>query len=192
MNPATHLLLSWTAAGSITINRRERFMVTMAGIVPDMDGAGLILDFFSGDRNQPFILWSKYHHILCHNTGFFLFLLFFAMLFSTKRLMTCGLVFITFHLHLICDIAGSKGPGGEQWEIPYLLPFSDKWQLTWAYQWELNAWPNVIITILAIGLTLFIGWKKGISPLEFFSSKANNLFVNTLRARFGEPGAEPK
>ena len=187
MNPATHILLSWSAAGSIAINRRERFLITMAGVIPDIDGAGLLFDFFHKDQSQPFLIWSKYHHILCHNIGFFLFLLICAALLSTKRLMTCGLVFITFHLHLICDIVGSKGPEGEQWEIPYLLPFSDTWQLTWAHQWELNAWPNVVITVFAIFLTLFIAWKKGISPVEFFSGKANSLFVKTLRDRFGEP-----
>jgi len=188
MNPATHILLSWTAAGSVAINRRERLLVTLAGVVPDIDGAGLLFDFFSGDGSRPLLLWSKYHHILCHNIGFFLILLMFTALFSTKRLLTCGLVFITFHLHLICDIAGSKGPGGDQWEIPYLLPFSDTWQLTWGHQWELNAWPNFAITVFAIILTLFIAWKKGVSPVDFFSTTGNTLFVKTLRKRFGIPG----
>ena len=38
-------------------------------------------------------------------------------------------VLLAFHLHLLEDIAGSKGPDGF-WSIPYFLPISH-WTYTW-------------------------------------------------------------
>lgn len=187
MSPVTHLLISWSIANSFRINRRERALVTLAGVASDFDGAGIILDVFRGSSDHSFQLYNKFHHVLGHNIGFGLLLIIITLFLSKRILLPGVLVFITFHLHLICDLIGSKGPGGYQWPIPYLLPFSDSWQLVWEYQWELNAWPNFVVTIFALILTLFFSWKKGLSPLEIVSLKANNVFVNTLRKRFGNP-----
>ena len=190
MSPITHLLISWSVANISKINRRERALVTLAGVVPDIDGAGLIIDVFSHGSDQPLQLWSMYHHILGHNIGFGLFLVIVTFALSTRRWATSLLVFMSFHLHLLCDLLGSKGPDGYQWPIPYLFPFSDAWQWTWAYQWQLNAWPNFAITIFTILLILFFSWKNGLSPLEIVSLKANRSFVDALRHRFGNPVSE--
>ena len=190
MSPITHLLISWSVANISKINRRERALVTLAGVLPDIDGAGLIIDVFSHGSDQPLQLWSMYHHILGHNIGFGLLLVIVTFALSTRRLVTSLLVFMSFHLHLLCDLLGSKGPDGYQWPIPYLFPFSDAWQWTWAYQWQLNAWPNFAITIFTILLILFFSWKNGLSPLEIVSLKANRSFVDALRNRFGNPVSE--
>ena len=190
MSPITHLLISWSVANISKINRRERALVTLAGVVPDIDGAGLIIDVFSHGSDQPLQLWSMYHHILGHNIGFGLLLVIVTFALSTQRWATSLLVFMSFHLHLLCDLLGSKGPDGYQWPIPYLFPFSDAWQWTWAYQWQLNAWPNFAITIFTILLILFFSWKNGLSPLEIVSLKANRSFVDALRNRFGNPVSE--
>ncbi len=187
MSPITHLLISWSIANTSNINRRERTLVTIAGIIPDIDGAGLLFDFFRNGSGQPFQLWSKYHHIIGHNIGFGFLLIMFALILSTRRITTGLLVFSSFHLHLICDLVGSKGPNGFQWPIPYLLPFSEVWQWTWEYQWQLNAWPNFAITIFTLILTFYYAWKHGLSPLEIISCKANDVFVSALRQRFGNP-----
>jgi hypothetical protein len=52
----------------------------------------------------------------------------------------------------IGDLVGSRGPAGYQWPIPYLLPFSNSWHWTWKGQWALNAWPNILITIIAVSI----------------------------------------
>jgi hypothetical protein len=101
--------------------------------------------------------------------------------------MTAFLVWISFHLHLLGDLVGARGPEGYQWPIPYLLPFSNRWQWAWRGQWALNAWPNFIITIIAITLTFFFAWKRFYSPLELISYKADRIFVETLQKRFGKP-----
>jgi len=91
---------------------------------------------------------------------------------------------LAFHLHLLGDLVGSRGPDGYQWPIPYLYPFSAQWTLAWPGQWELNAWPNILITALVLGITLYLAWKRGCSPLEMVSLKADAAFVTGLRKRF--------
>ena len=95
--------------------------------------------------------------------------------------MTAGLAFLAFHLHLLFDLFGSRSPDGYQWPIHYLWPFSDFWQFTWSGQWELNAWPNFVITGAALVITFLLAWKRGYSPLEIVSERADRAFVETLR-----------
>lgn len=187
MSPVTHLLLSWSVANTFRSRRRERALVTIAGVVPDFDGAGLIFDMFSCGPGQQSSLWDKYHHMLGHNMGFGLFLCLLAFAFSTRRWSTILLISLSFHAHLLGDVLGSKGPDGYQWPIPYLLPFSDAWQWVWAGQWQLNAWPNFAVTFVGGFVMFHLAWKRGVSPLEIVSVKANDAFVTTLRNRFGQP-----
>ena len=99
--------------------------------------------------------------------------------------MSAFLAFGAFHLHLLGDLIGSRGPDGYQWPIPYFFPFSANWTMTWQGQWELNAWPNILATLLVFGITLFLAWKRGHSPLEMISLKADTALVAGLRQRFG-------
>lgn len=94
---------------------------------------------------------------------------------------------MTFHLHLLGDLVGARGPDGYQWPIPYLLSFSDAWQWTWQDQWALNAWPNFVITIAMLVVTLYLAWMRGYSPVEMASSAADRTFVGALRHRFPHP-----
>jgi hypothetical protein len=102
----------------------------------------------------------------------------------THPWLTAALVFLSFHLHLLCDLIGSRGPDGDQWPIPYLQPFSNALQLTWHGQWALNGWPNLAITVLLLLTTVWLAWRLETSPLELFSGPANRAFARTLRQRF--------
>jgi hypothetical protein len=106
---------------------------------------------------------------------------------ATQRWKTSALAFLSFHLHLVADVIGGRGVDGYHWPIPYLLPFSNTWQWTWEYQWGFNAWPNFLITGVALAATLFLAWKRGHSPLEMVSASADTVFVGTLRHRFPYP-----
>ncbi len=101
-----------------------------------------------------------------------------------RRAAIAGLVCLTFHLHLLCDVAGSKGPDGSQWAIPYLEPFSDAVQWTWSGQWELNAWPNLVLTGALILLAGVFAVRRGRSFLEIASTRLDAVVVQTLRQRF--------
>ena len=103
--------------------------------------------------------------------------------------LTALLVFISFHLHLLCDLIGARGPDGDQWPIPYLKPFSNSIQLAWHGQWALNAWQNFVITGLLLLATFWIAWRYGSSPVELVSKRWNAKVVQVLRARFSQQTA---
>jgi hypothetical protein len=187
MNPGSHFLLSWTVANAASISRRDRILVTLSGVVPDVDGAGIVAQWLTEDSATPRFWYGEFHHVLGHNAGFALVLVTAVVLLADRRWVTGFLAFMAFHLHLLGDLVGSRGPDGYQWPIPYLLPFSTDWNLTWQYQWELNAWPNFVITALLLGVSLRLSWRRGHSPLEVVSRRADAAFVSALRRRFGEP-----
>ncbi len=187
MSPITHLLVGWGVANAARLNRRERALVMTAGIIPDADGLGLVAELLTRDAEHPLQWWSLYHHVLGHNIGFALLVMIAAFLLSSRRGLTACLAMASFHLHLLGDLVGGRGPDGYQWPIPYLLPFSDEWQLTWSGQWALNAWPNFAVTGALLTLTFYLAWRHGRSPLECLSARAHSAFVSALRGRFGQP-----
>ena len=105
--------------------------------------------------------------------------------------LTAFLVFISFHLHLLCDLIGARGPDGDQWPIPYFKPFSNAVQLTWHGQWALNGWQNFVITGLFLVATFCIAWRYAASPLELISQPANQALTRTLRQRFRPTSPQP-
>lgn len=183
MNPVTHFLVGWMVANSATLSRRERAAVALAGVVPDLDGLGAPIEVLTRNWERPLTWFSQYHHTL-HNLTFAVAVAAVSFLVATRRWKTAALAFLSFHLHLLCDLAGARGPDGHQWPIPYLLPFSRAWEWTWSGQWELNAWPNFLITGALLLATFYLAWRRGISPLEIISSRADQAFIRTLRARF--------
>jgi hypothetical protein len=161
--------------------------VTVSGVVPDVDGLGLIAEIATERSESPLYWWSEYHHVLCHNVGFALVVAVVAALGASRRAWTALLAVGAFHVHLLADLVGSRGPDGYVWPIPYLLPFSRRWQWTWDGQWELNAWPNVTLTVALLALALYRAWRRGYSPVGLVSTRADAALVAALRNRFGEP-----
>ena len=188
MNPITHFLVSWDLANVVPFERRDRALITLAGVIPDIDGFGAIPELLTRNSDHPLFWWTDYHHILEHNLPFGLLITIGSFTIAKKRWKTALLAFFTFHLHILGDVLGGRGPDGYQWPIPYLYPFSDTWLLVWKGQWELNAWPNFVVTGIALFLMFFLAWRRGFSPLEMVSAFADRVFVQTLRKRFGEPG----
>jgi membrane-bound metal-dependent hydrolase YbcI (DUF457 family) len=184
MSPITHFLVGWNLANATELNQRERLMVSVVGIIPDLDGFGIGIDLLTRSSDNPTDLWGEYHHVLGHNIGFAVTVSIFVWLTSRNKMKATLLAWISFHLHLLGDLFGARGPDGDQWPIPYLLPFSDSWQWVWQGQWALNAWPNMLITAGLILSTLILACRKGFSPLEIISLKADKIFVDTIQARF--------
>lgn len=190
MSPITHFLIGWAAANTVpSLTKRERAFVTWASVVPDLDGLGIIPEVLTRTSSHPLHWWSDYHHVLGHNVGFALFVSAIAATFAKQKIKTTLLVLLSFHLHLVGDLVGARGPDGEQWPLPYWLPFASHVELTWSGQWPLNAWPNFVITALLIVIAVMIARRRGFSPLEMFSLKADAVFVGVLRARFPSKAA---
>ncbi len=185
MSPVTHFLFGWAVANTDSLDRRSRALVTIAGIIPDADGLGVIPEVLTRNTSHPLPWFSEYHHILGHNLGFAVMVTAVsALIAKTGRWKTALLVAISFHLHLLCDVIGARGPDGYQWPVPYWLPFSERGQWVWTGEWALNAWPNFAITFALLLWTLWYTWHAGRSPLELVSPRADAEFVATLRRRF--------
>ena len=191
MHPATHLLVGWTLAESARLGKRDRSLVVLATCLPDLDGLGVFADLVAERLHHPLYLYDTYHHVLLHNALTGLLAAVLATVLARRRPLTPLLVLLGFHLHLLGDILGSRGPDGYQWPIPYLEPFSGAWQLAWSRQWGLQAWPNVVLTLALMALALHGSWKRGRSPLELLSPRADAAMTRTLRLRFGDPGVDP-
>ncbi len=186
MNPVTHFLSGWAVGLPVDLSRRDRALVTAAAVVPDLDGLGLVVDLFSGDTAAGYYWYTRFHHVLGHNALFGLLVFIAALIAAGRRWTAAFLCLVSFHVHLLFDLVGSKGPNDSFWAIPYLWPFfSREW--VWEGQWLLNAWPNVVITLVLVTVTLVVAWKDGVSPVGLFSERADRALVETLRHRFGEP-----
>jgi inner membrane protein len=183
MSPVTHFLTGWVFANCFDLERKDRALVTLACVAPDVDGLGIIAELLTRNSAHPLMWFSRYHHSL-HNLAFALVVAAIAFALATQKWKTGLLALLSFHLHLLEDVLGSRGPEGYQWPIPYLAPFSSAMQLTWRGEWGLNSWPNVAITIVLLLITFWLAWRRGFSPLEMVSEKADITFVSALRSRF--------
>jgi inner membrane protein len=214
MSPVTHFFAGWLLASvsptgrPTTLTRREKALVVAAAVAPDIDGIGIVPELLTRNTSHPLLWFSQYHHSL-HTLAFALVCTLAAYLIAGPLAafslgpsikgrpvpshpgLTAVLVFISFHLHLLCDLIGARGPDGDQWPIPYLKPFSNTLQLTWHGQWALNAWQNFAITGFLLLATFWIAWRHGNSPLELISEPANQIVTRTLRQRFGPTSVQP-
>ncbi|HTA25684.1 MAG TPA: metal-dependent hydrolase [Terriglobales bacterium] len=183
MSPITHFLTGWVFANCFKLQRRDRDLVTLASVAPDIDGLGIVPELLTRNSTHPLMWFSNYHHSL-HTLAFACVMAIIAFLAARQKWKTAILAFFSFHLHLFEDLLGSRGPDGYQWPIPYLKPFSSDLYLSWSGQWALNAWPNVLLTVALLTITFWLAWRRGFSPLEMISTKADSAFVAALRRRF--------
>ena len=196
MSPVTHFLVGWMVAnvpaanGPRGIGRRERAAIALAGVEPDLDGLGVIPELLTRHTAHPLNWFSEYHHMLGHNVFFALLVA--AVCYAVarrRRWLTAFLALVSFHLHLLGDVVGARGPDGYQWPVPYLAPFSERWTWVWSGEWALNAWPNFVLTGACLLATFYLAWRRGYSPVEIVSPRADRAFVAALRARFPLPAA---
>lgn len=189
MNLITHVLAGWCIAESAPgIGNRERAIILIASLSPDIDGLGIVAELITRNTSQPLLWFFEYHHLLAHNLPFAAFAAVAgAIAARTRPLVVGALAFTAVHLHLLGDLAGSRGPDGYQWPIPYLFPFQSAMQLSWSGQWALNAWQNIVITAFLLATTFVVAVRRGYSPVVLFSPEADRKVVATLRSRFSRP-----
>ncbi|MEW6027365.1 MAG: metal-dependent hydrolase [Planctomycetota bacterium] len=181
MNLITHFLIGWNTAVLAGVEKRDRVLITIAGVLPDIDGLGAIAEWATRNTEKPLRWFSDYHHQLAHNLTAGIIWALAVLLLAKKKASTALAALLAFHIHLLADVLGGRGPEGFQWPIPYLYPFSPASQITWQYQWPLDSWQNLAITVAMLAMVFIVAWKKGLSPLEVFSNKADELFVRTVQ-----------
>lgn len=186
MTPTVHFLAGWALGLPVDLSRRDRALVVLASVSPDADALPAVIDFAQGRALDSLELGSLYHHS-AHNIAFAMVISLACLAIAQRRRATGVLAFLAIHLHYASDMVGSRGPDGYQWPIPYLRPFSSSWQLTVPWQWELNAWPNMLIGAALLALALYTAWSRGYSPIGIFSGRVDEAFVRMLRRRFGVP-----
>ncbi|XXF79030.1 metal-dependent hydrolase [Myxococcaceae bacterium GXIMD 01537] len=174
MSPLVHAELSWLMTQRLS-TRRDRILVTCAGLAPDLDGLSLL-----GGTEW----YVRYHHVLFHGyVGALLTTAVVAML-ARERAWTAVLALLAFHMHLLCDLAGS-GPG---WPIAYFWPTSHH-EWFWSGQWNLASWQNAVIglAVTLASLACALRWRR--TPVELVSPRWDLEVTRTLRRRFlGEAG----
>jgi hypothetical protein len=191
MSPITHFLVSWTVAERVTTDRRERLWICLAGLAPDLDGFGIIPDMLIKWRglysSQYFAVW---HHFLFHGIFGALVTVLISRLAGVRRIVALGWVFVAFHLHLLCDLVGARGPAWyDIWVIYYLGPFTHKCVLYWSHQWPLNGWQNFLFTVVLVCWFLRQAIQNGASPVSVFNARWDKLVVSALRARRSRLGS---
>ena len=189
MTPGQHFIISWVVANSAELDRRSRICITASGLLPDFDGIGLIVDKLSPYFGIHTSFYAQYHHVLGHNL--LLGLLVSIGLASLCRQKYCvfALCLLAFHLHIVCDLAGSMGPDGYHWPIYYLYPFVPSYQLIWSGQWPLNSWINSLIGILFFSLAILQARHRRVTFFELISNRLDNIVIaiGTHRGFFKSP-----
>lgn len=185
MHVVTHLLIGWTVAQHTTKSPRDRALVTWASVVPDLDGLGLLADWAGGAFGEVGGYYEQFHRVLLHGLpGAIVCSLLLAWL-ARDKINVALWAFVSYHLHLIGDLLGSRGSGpNDFWPIFYLSPISDALTFEWSGQWPLTGWQNTSITIALLAYVLALAIQRGYSPVGLFSTKADACFVETLRARW--------
>jgi inner membrane protein len=183
MSPLTHLLASWIVAAKTTDNLRDRRLVTLAGIAPDLDGLGIFADMAHGAfTTGKFYYYPQYHHWLTHGLPAALGCSVLLAAFARHRWRVLWLSLATFHLHLLCDLAGSRGPDrSDFWPIFYFGPILQHPMWIWRHQWPLDGWQNFAITIALLLWSLALALKMGDSFVGVFNRHADQVFVRVLQ-----------
>ena len=185
MSPITHFLVAWTAADVARIRGRDATVVAACGVLPDADGLGIVVDGVNTLFGRgPSWHYGEYHHLLLHGILGAVAIPLALLPFARERARTFLWGFVAVHLHLLCDLVGSRGPSPDDlWPLHYLAPFSERGTLVWSGQWELNAWPNVALTLLLLLYAFYRAVASGYSPVGVFSARADRAVVETVRRR---------
>lgn len=186
MSPISHFLVSWCGFERVLQTRRDRTLVVLAGLAPDLDGLGLIVDFTSRALSlAPTEYYQSIHRHWTHGlTAALVFSVVAAWLTPNRwRVGLCALLAV--HLHLLGDLIGARGSMPEDvWGIFYWAPWLPEIEIAWPGQWPLVSWQNFAITASLLALAIQRAWRTGHSPLSLIRPAWDAVFLRSLRQRF--------
>jgi membrane-bound metal-dependent hydrolase YbcI (DUF457 family) len=185
MHVVTHVLVGYVVAEHAVKERRDKALVAWASVVPDLDGLGLLADWAGGSFDAVGGYYEQFHRILLHGLpGAAVCAALFGC-FAHRKAQVALWAFVSYHLHLVGDILGSRGGGADDfWPIFYLSPLSNALTVEWSGQWPLTGWQNTSITVALMIYAIALAIRLGRSPMGLFNRKADAVFVEALRARW--------
>ncbi len=185
MNVVTHLLMGWAVAEHTVKTRRDKALVAWASVIADLDGLGQPVDWACRALGYGTGFYEEFHRMALHGLpGALACTVLFSFL-AQERTRATIWVFVSYHLHLIGDVLGSRGGNPTDiWPIHYLAPVSDAITIAWSGQWPLTGWQNTTLTVILMAYAIALAVARGYSPVGLFSTLADEKFVAALRARW--------
>lgn len=183
MSPITHFLVGWACFEPSLKNPRDKALVCLAGIAPDLDGLGIIIDFITRLMGLPETnFYQSWHRLYGHGIAAAIFLTLLASAIGINKIRVAITTFLNVHLHFLCDLIGSRGSTTEDLRgLYYLGPFNTNYEIIWQQQWQLVSWQNTTITAIAMLITLERATRTNLSPIGLISPKADKVFIEVLR-----------
>ena len=183
MSPLTHVLASWLIAAKTTRNPRDCRLATLAGLLPDADGLGMIVDIANSlPGHKPTQYYAHFHHYWLHGIFGAALITLTLTLFARDKLRVAIVALFLFHLHLLCDLVGSRGPSPEDlWPIFYFGPFDKDPMWLWKGQWQLDGWQNRIVFVIAFAAAIFVAVRDGHSVVGVFNRRADRAVMAVVR-----------
>lgn len=181
MAPFTHLLASWLVASAVTPDRSDVRRISLAGVLPDLDGLGLVLDWIHAAHGRQSFYYAAQHHYWLHGWAGGLLLAGILAAFARRKRTVFLASLAVFHLHLLCDLVGSRGPEKHDlWAVYYSGPFHHDWAWLWRGQWRLDGWENTTITFALFTAAIGQSLRKGHSFVGVVSDRLDVVFVGLI------------
>ena len=183
MSPITHFLVGWAGLERFQASRRDKALVVLAGLAPDLDGLGIVVDFATRAMGLPETdYYQSFHRMYGHGLPAAIIVAAVAGALGMRQFWVAVWAFVSVHLHFLCDLLGSRGTTPEDiWGIYYLAPFTTAYELSWPGQWPLVGWQNMTITAALLAIVMVRATVLGYSPVRLLSERADVVFVATLR-----------
>jgi hypothetical protein len=183
MSPITHFMVGWVGLERFHASNRDKALVVCAGLAPDVDGLGIVVDFATRTLGLPETdYYQSFHRMYGHGLPAAVLLSALVGMCGVNKIRVALCTFISIHLHLLCDLLGSRGSGAEDiWGVFYFAPINVAYELSWHSQWPLVGWQNMVISATLLAILMWRAARTGYSPLVLLSARADGPFVATLR-----------
>lgn len=146
---------------------------------------GLAVDVaqsLASGQEMSFHYYAKYHHLWCHGWPAAIVFSMTLAYFARDRWRVALGCLVTFHLHLLCDLLGSRGPSlADLWPICYSEPLFRHPIWFWKGQWKLDGWQNQCVFLAVFTLSFWFAVRLGYSFAEVFSKRLDSIFVSVLK-----------
>lgn len=180
MHLTQHLFLSYALPWRTDLARRDRILVTLAGIAPDID-APILLPF--GER-----AFTDHHHAFTHHLAGAALAAGAGFLLGRRKAEAAALAAAAWCGHLLLDMVGAGerfADGSFAYPLPLLRPFSARPFDPFPFAWPLASWQNAVVMAAAVVLVGRLAVVEGRTVLEVFSLPLDAAVVGAIRGRFG-------